>query len=111
VICILPQTQKGEDPIVVVNKSVAISAVRWFIVLCQRKEPITACRGWLWGEVTKKLCSIIDGTVAISIQRKKSIIGTGSCPRQRLFETVGVQIESDTAVQISKPKTIALNIN
>src|SRR6266705_2362177 len=37
---ILPQSQRGRDRIMTVNTPIVIPAVRWFIVLCQRKETI-----------------------------------------------------------------------
>src|SRR5437870_1184239 len=53
-----------------VDKSVAISAARWFIVLCKCKETIRTWGLWLRRVVTKQLRSVIYGAVAIAIQCK-----------------------------------------
>ena len=76
--------------------AIAITAVRWFVVLSQRKEAV-ACFAWrwirLWRKVTKQLLPVVHNAVRVLVQCQPRIVGTGSSPRQPFRTSVGIQVK------------------
>ena len=69
-ICILPQQQREKDRIPRVYHAIAIAAIRWLIVLSERKEAVAvlSCRRRRLGRVVpEQLRSGVNTPVAVAV--------------------------------------------
>ena len=64
---VLPQSQRAEDGVVLVDDSIAVAATVLLIVFGECDKAITVQRGWLRREITEQFRAVVDGPVPISL--------------------------------------------
>src|SRR6516165_10702280 len=75
-----PQTKLGVDRVAAVDDAVSVTAIFRLVEYRQRQKAIGFVGRGLGSDVSKQLGAIVDPAVAIPVQSKEGVRGTGSSP-------------------------------